>query len=81
METSIVPGIYDPTFADRKILVDLEGGHAMARRLAQEEELFVGISAEAEMWSAPPAARELAEGVVVALFLDGREKYLCLMMS
>lgn len=72
METSIVPGIYDPTFGDRMILVDLEWVHAMARRLAQEEELFVGISAEAAMWSALQVARELAEGVVVALFPDGR---------
>ena len=81
METSIVPGIYDPAFADRKILVEPEGAHAMARRLAQEEGLFVGISAGAARWSALQVARELDEGVVVALLPDGGEKYLSLMMS
>ncbi len=78
METSIVPGIYDPFFADRKIAVESEAAHRMARRLAQEEGLFVGISAGAAMWSALHLARTLGEGVIVTLFPDGGEKYLSL---
>ncbi len=78
METSIVPGIYDPTFADRKIAVETEVAHTMARRLTQEEGLFVGISAGAAMWAALQVARESDEGVVVVLLPDGGEKYLSL---
>jgi len=76
MESSIVPGIYDSAFPDRKITVEPEDAHVMARRLAQEEGLFVGISAGAAMWSALQMAKELEEGVIVTLFPDGGEKYL-----
>ncbi len=79
MATSIVPGIYDPSLADRKISVEPDAVHTMARRLAQEEGLFVGISAGAAMWSALQVAKELDEGVIVTLFPDGGEKYLSLM--
>ncbi|MFQ5575906.1 MAG: PLP-dependent cysteine synthase family protein [Anaerolineae bacterium] len=78
METSIVPGIYDPSFPDRKIAVAPDEAHTMARRLAQEEGLFVGISAGAAMWAALQIAKTLDEGVVVTLFPDGGEKYLSL---
>lgn len=80
METAIVPGIYDPTLADRKIPVGPEAAHAMARRLAQEEGLFAGISAGAAMWSALQLARELHGGIIVVLFPDGGEKYLSVML-
>jgi cysteine synthase B len=79
METSIVPGIYDPDFADRKIAAEPEDSHTMARRLAKEEGLFVGISSGAAMWCALEVARELDEGVIVTLFPDGGVKYLSLM--
>lgn len=76
METSIVPGIYDTIFADRKIAAFPDDSHQMARRLAREEGLFVGISAGASVWAAIQVAKDLAEGVVVALIPDGGEKYL-----
>jgi cysteine synthase B len=79
MATSIVPGIYDETFADRQIAAEPEAAHTMARRLAQEEGMFVGISAGAAMWSALQIAKELEEGVIVTIFPDGGEKYLSLM--
>ena len=79
MATSIVPGIYDPDFADRKIAAEPEAAHTMARRLAQEEGLFVGISAGATMWAALQVAKDLDEGVIVSVFPDGGEKYLSLM--
>jgi cysteine synthase B len=81
METSIVPGIYDSTFPDRKIPVEAEAAHLMAGRLARDEGLFVGISAGAAMWAALQVARELDAGVVVALFPDGGEKYLSVATS
>jgi cysteine synthase B len=78
MATSIVPGIYDPTFADAKIAVEPEVAYTIARRLAQEEGLFVGISAGAATWATLQVARKLDQGVVVVLFPDGGEKYLSL---
>ena len=70
METSIVPGIYDPTLADRSIQAFPEEAHRMTRRLAQEEGLFVG-------YSAFEVAKTLTEdSVVVTVFPDGGEKYL-----
>jgi cysteine synthase B len=78
MATSIVPGIYEATFADRLIKAGPEEAHRMARRLAQEEGLFVGYSAGAAAWAAIELAKTLAAGVVVTVFPDGGEKYLSL---
>jgi cysteine synthase B len=78
METSIVPGIYDPEFADARIAVEPDDAHGMAARLARTEGLFVGYSAGAAMWAALQVARSLEGGVVVTLFPDGGEKYLSL---
>jgi cysteine synthase B len=77
MDTSIVPGIYDSNFADRKMPVYPDDAHEMARRLAQEEGLFVGYSAGAAAWAAIELAKTLTEdSVVVTVFPDGGEKYL-----
>lgn len=76
METSIVPGIYDPGFADSVIKARPNDAHNMARRLALEEGLFVGYSAGAAAWAALELAKSLAQGVVVTVFPDGGEKYL-----
>ncbi|MCB0162639.1 MAG: cysteine synthase family protein [Anaerolineae bacterium] len=77
METSIVPGIYDPALADRSIQAFPEEAHRMTRRLAQEEGLFVGYSGGAAAWAAFEVAKTLTEdSVVVTIFPDGGEKYL-----
>lgn len=76
METSIVPGIFDPAFADHTIKALPNDAHDMARRLAQEEGLFVGYSAGAAAWAAIELAKTLREGVVITVFPDGGEKYL-----
>jgi S-sulfo-L-cysteine synthase (O-acetyl-L-serine-dependent) len=76
METSIVPGIYDPNFADQTLKAYPEASHEMARRLAQEEGLFVGYSSGAAAWAAIELAKTLDKGVVVTLFPDSGEKYL-----
>ena len=47
----------------------------MARQLARQEGLFVGISAGAAVVAALRVARELASGGVVALLPDGGFKY------
>jgi cysteine synthase B len=76
METSIVPGIYDANFADQNIKAGSEAAHEMARRLAQEEGLFVGYSSGAAAWASIELAKTLDEGVVVTVFPDSGEKYL-----
>ncbi|MCS7222246.1 MAG: cysteine synthase [Anaerolineae bacterium] len=78
MATSIVPGIYDPTLPDRTIYAEANRALAMAQRLAREEGLFVGLSAAAAVDAALQIARELKEGVVVALLPDSGMKYLSL---
>ncbi len=77
MESSIVPGIYNPNFPDRKLAVRPDDAHTMARRLALEEGLFVGYSAGAAAWASIELAKTLTEdSVIVTVFPDGGEKYL-----
>lgn len=76
MATAIVPGIYDPAVHHRKISVGTEEAYAMAQRLAREEGLLVGQSSGAAMAGALEVARGLGEGVIVAIFPDGGERYL-----
>ncbi len=77
METSIVPDIYDPNFADRKIAIYPNDVHLMARRLALEEGMFVGYSAGAAAWAAIQLAKTVKQAaVIVTVFPDGGEKYL-----
>jgi len=78
MESSRVPQIYDPAFPNAVFSAEPENAVDMARRLAQEEGLFVGMSAGAAMWATLKLARTLDEGVVVTLFPDGGGKYLSL---
>jgi cysteine synthase B len=75
MPTAIVPGIYNPTLADENTVVETEAAHAMTRRLAREEGLFVGISAGAAAVAALRVAEQLEAGVVVTLFPDAGYKY------
>ncbi len=76
MPTAIPPAIYDPSLPDEIVEVETEDAHAMTRRLAKEEGLFVGISAGAAAVAALKVAAELRAGVVVAIFPDGGLKYL-----
>lgn len=78
MATAIVPGIYDPTLVDRTIYVEADQAFAMVQRLVREEGLFVGFSAAAAVDAALRVARELKEGVVVALLPDSGARYLSL---
>jgi cysteine synthase B len=77
VETSIVPGIYDPALADERVVVSTDEAHLMARRLAREEGLFVGVSSGANVAAALGYARGLAAGsVVVTVLCDGGARYL-----
>jgi cysteine synthase B len=70
-----VPAIYDPAHVDWIETVSTEEATAMARALARQEGLFVGISAGAAVVAALRTAHTLAHGQVVALLPDGGFKY------
>jgi cysteine synthase B len=75
--TALVPGIYDSSLADENAEVATEDAQAMARRLAREEGLFVGVSAGANVFAALRLARTLPPGsVVVTVLCDGGGRYL-----
>ena len=44
MPSAIVPAIYDSTIADANLEISTEDAYAMAKRLAKEEGMLVGIS-------------------------------------
>ena len=77
LPTSRMPGIFDPTLADEKVEVVTEQAQAMARRLAREEGLFVGVSSGANVAAALALARKLPpNSVVVTILCDGGERYM-----
>jgi len=77
METSIIPKIYDAGIADAELGIKTEAAYAMARRLAREEGLLVGVSGAAALVDALQVARDAAKGsVVVTIFPDSGDKYL-----
>jgi cysteine synthase B len=80
MGTSIVPAIYNPHLADRALEIETEAAYAMARHLAREEGLLVGISAAAAVVANLQIAREEAaagrHAVIVTVLPDSAEKYL-----
>lgn len=80
MPTSIKPGIYDPTLADGNLWIETEEAYAVARQLAREEGLLVGISAAANMLAASRLAEQVASegrhGQIVTVLCDGGQRYL-----
>ena len=80
MATSIVPAIYDPWLADRNLEMGTEAAYIMAKRLAREEGLLVGISAAAAVAASLQIAREEAaaghSAVIVTVLPDSADKYL-----
>jgi cysteine synthase B len=76
METAIVPGIFDRSLLNRTLPINTEETFVMAKRLAREEGLFVGISAAAAALVATKIAAEIEHGVIVTIFPDSALKYL-----
>jgi len=80
IESSIVPGIYDPSVHDRKIGIDTDVAYTMTQRLAIEEGILCGQSCGCALAASLKVAEELAAegrpGTIVAIFPDGGEKYL-----
>ncbi len=76
MESSVKPGIFDPSFVDREFFVETEEAQDYARMLAKREGLLVGTSSGAALAASLRLARELREGTIVTIFPDGGERYL-----
>lgn len=79
MATSIVPAIYEPRLADEDLAIHTEDAQDMARRLAREEGLLVGVSAAAALVASMVVARRLPKderALIVCIFPDAGEKYL-----
>ncbi len=79
MATAIVPRIYDPSLADADLGISTEDAYAMAKRLAREEGLLVGISAAAAVVGCLQLARQLKKNehaVFVTILCDSGDKYL-----
>ena len=80
MATAIVPAIYDPQLADQNIEVETEAAYAMAKRMARQQGMLVGISAAAAVVASLQVAREEAaagrRATIVTVLCDSADKYL-----
>jgi len=76
MATVRVPGIYDPTLADRHLTMDTETAQATTRDLARYEGLFVGPSGGAAVAASIALARELDSGIIATILPDSGNRYL-----
>ncbi len=79
MASAIVPKIYDASLADGNLEIATEDAHAMARRLAREEGLLVGVSAAAAVVGCLQIAEQLEidqPATMVTILCDSGDKYL-----
>jgi S-sulfo-L-cysteine synthase (O-acetyl-L-serine-dependent) len=84
LPSAIVPRIYDSSLADQNLEIATEDAHTMARRLAREQGLLVGVSAAAavvgclqvieRLHPEPPKIDQRV--TVVTILCDSGEKYL-----
>jgi cysteine synthase B len=79
LESTLVPAIYDASLADENLGIRTEDAHVMARRLAREEGLLVGVSAAAAIAGSLKVAEGLKKqqtAVIVTILADSGDKYL-----
>jgi len=79
MASAIVPKIYDASLADADLAISTEESYAMAKRLAREEGLLVGVSSAAAVVGCLQVARQLKpdeRAMIVTILCDSGDKYL-----
>ena len=76
MKEAYVPEIYEKNRIDRLVNIDDNDAYEMARKLATEEGLFVGMSSGAAMFVALEQARQMTDGTLVVILPDSGERYL-----
>ncbi|MGA7848065.1 MAG: cysteine synthase family protein [Terriglobales bacterium] len=79
LPASIVPRIYDASLADQNLEIVTEDAHAMARRLAREQGLLVGVSSAAAVVGSLQVVENLRidqHATIVTILCDSGEKYL-----
>ncbi|WP_353071936.1 PLP-dependent cysteine synthase family protein [Tunturiibacter gelidoferens] len=80
MATAIVPRIYDPSLADANIDIPTETAYDMAKNLARNQGLLIGISAAAAVAACLQIGEQEAsagrEAVIVTILCDSAEKYM-----
>jgi len=79
LPSAIVPRIYDASLADENLEISTEAAHAMARRLAREHGLLVGVSAAAAVVGSLEIAEKLKKNqpaTIVTILCDSGDKYL-----
>ena len=71
-----IPSVLNMEVLDRIVAVSEEDAFEMARRLAKEEGMLVGVSAGANVWASLQVAKELGPGKrVVTVICDSAERY------
>jgi len=79
LPSAIVPRIYDPSLADQNLEIVTEDAHAMARRLAREQGLLVGVASAAAVVGSLQVIENLKidqRATIVTILCDSGEKYL-----
>lgn len=71
-----LPGIFDRSRVDEIIEVSEPEARTMARRLAQEEGIFAGMSSGGSVAAAMKLVPNLTSGIVVCIICDRGDKYL-----
>ena len=71
-----LPKIYDPKRVDRLVYVSQADAEDMARRLASEEGMFVGISSGGACAVALRVSREVENATIVFIVCDRGDRYL-----
>jgi S-sulfo-L-cysteine synthase (O-acetyl-L-serine-dependent) len=76
MQEAIVPEIYRPEQLDDILVVEDEEAFEIARQLAVQEGIFIGMSSGAAVAGALRVAARMESGIVVTLLPDRGDRYL-----
>jgi cysteine synthase B len=74
--TEYLPKIFDPNFVDRTLEVSTAQAIQMARKLAEKEGIFAGMSSGGAAHAAIELAKELDSGTIVSIVCDRGDRYL-----